>query len=170
MNQPGVLVGTVKSVDDPQGMGQVQLHFPTLGITSNWARVAVPLAGNDRGSWIMPELEDEVLVAFHQGNFSEPYVVGFVWNGKDKPPETDTKLRVIKTPGGNELRFEDKDNQKKIIVKSAGGLTITMDDAKKSIEVKNGSLTITMDESQKSIEMKGGGRTITMQSGQVKIT
>jgi phage baseplate assembly protein V len=152
VKQQGVLIGTVKSVDDPQGIGQVQLLFPTLGITSNWAPVAVPLAGNSRGSWIMPELEDEVLVAFMDGNFNQPYVVGFLWNGQDKPPETDTKLRVIKTPGGHELRFEDKPGQKKVIVKTDGGLTITMDD------------------SQQSIEIKGGGRAVTMQSGQIKIT
>jgi uncharacterized protein involved in type VI secretion and phage assembly len=79
-------------------------------------------------------------------------VVGFLWNGQDKPPETDTKLRVIKTPGGHELRFEDKPGQKKVIVKTDGGLTITMDD------------------SQQSIEIKGGGRAVTMQSGQIKIT
>lgn len=152
MKQQGVLIGTVTNVDDPQGMGQVQLLFQTLGITSNWAPVAVPLAGKNRGSWIMPELEDEVLVAFMDGNFNQPYVVGFLWNGQDKPPETDTKLRVIKTPGGHELRFEDKPGQKKVIVKTDGGLTITMDD------------------SQQSIEIKGGGRAVTMQSGQIKIT
>jgi len=45
VKQHGVLIGTVTSVDDPQGLGQVQLMFQTLGITSNWAPVAVPLAG-----------------------------------------------------------------------------------------------------------------------------
>ena len=152
MKQQGVLMGTVKSVDDPQGIGQVQVHFPTLGITSNWAPVAVPLAGNKRGSWIMPELNDEVLVAFNEGNFNQPCVVGFLWNGQDKPPETDVEIRVIRTPGGHELRFEDKAGSKKVILKTDGGLTITMDDSKSSIEIK------------------GGGRAVTMESGQVKIT
>jgi phage baseplate assembly protein V len=169
--QPGVMVGLVKSVDDPSGQGKVQLTFPTMGgVTSAWAPVATDLAGNDRGTWFMPELEDEVLVAFDHGDFDHPYVVGFLWNGSDKPPETEVKNRIIKTPGGHQLRFEDKDGAKKVIIKTDGGLQITMDDTQKSIEIKSGDLQITMDDTQKSIEIKGGGRAVTMQSGQFKIT
>jgi phage baseplate assembly protein V len=151
--QPGVMIGLVKSVEDPSGLGRVQLTFPTMGgVTSAWAPVATELAGNNRGAWFMPEVEDEVLVAFDQGNFDHPYVVGFLWNGNDKPPETEVKNRIIKTPGGHQLRFEDKDGAKKVILKTDGGLVITMDDT------------------QQSIEVKGGGRAITMQAGQLKIT
>jgi phage baseplate assembly protein V len=151
--QPGVMIGLVKSVEDPSGLGRVQLTFPTMGgVTSAWAPVATDLAGNNRGAWFMPEVEDEVLVAFDQGNFDHPYVVGFLWNGNDKPPETEVKNRIIKTPGGHQLRFEDKDGAKKVILKTDGGLVITMDDT------------------QQSIEVKGGGRAITMQAGQLKIT
>jgi phage baseplate assembly protein V len=151
--QPGVMIGLVKSVEDPSGQGRVQLTFPTMGgVTSAWAPVVTKLAGNDRGAWFMPEPQDEVLVAFDHGDFDHPYIVGFLWNGNDKPPETEVKNRIIKTPGGHQLRFEDKDGAKKVILKTDGGLTITMDDA------------------QQSIEIKGGGRAITMQAGQVKIT
>jgi phage baseplate assembly protein V len=169
--QPGVMIGLVKSVDDPAGQGRVQLVFPTMGgVTSAWAPVATELAGNDRGAWFMPELEDEVLVAFDRGDFDHPYVLGFLWNGADKPPETEVKNRIIKTPGGHQLRFEDKDGAKKVILKTDGGLAITMDDAKKTIEIKCGAQTVTMDDTQQSIEIKGGGRAIVMQSGQLKIT
>lgn len=150
----GVAIGLVKSTDDPSGEGRVQLVFPVHGanVKSAWAPIATPLAGNKYGAWLMPEVDSEVLVAFDQGDFSHPYVVGFLFNGSDKPFETEVTNRVIRSPGGHELRFEDKAGSKKVIVKSDGGLVITMDD------------------SQKSIEIKGGGRTITMQSGQVKIT
>jgi len=151
--QPGVMIGLVKSVEDPAGQGRVQLTFPSMGgVTSAWAPVATELAGNDRGAWFMPELGDEVLVAFDHGDFDHPYVVGFLWNGGDKPPETEVKNRIIKTPGGHQLRFEDKDGAKKVILKTDGGLTIKMDDA------------------QQSIEITGGGRAILMQAGQLKIS
>ena len=150
----GVVVGIVTDVDDPAGMGQVRIKYPTLGknISSGWVPMCAPLAGKDRGAWFMPEKEDEVLVAFDNGNFNQPYVVGRLWNGKDTPPETEKDNRVIKTPGGHELRFEDKAGAKKVIVKTDGGLTITMDDTTQSIEIK------------------GGGRAVTMQNGQLKIT
>jgi phage baseplate assembly protein V len=151
--QPGVMIGLVKSVEDPAGQGRVQLTFPTMGgVTSAWAPVASELAGNDRGAWFMPELNDEVLVAFDHGEFDHPYVVGFLWNGNDKPPDTEVKNRIIKTPGGHQLRFEDKDGAKKVILKTDGGLAITMDDT------------------QQSIEIKGGGRTLLMKAGQLKIS
>jgi phage baseplate assembly protein V len=151
--QPGVMIGLVKSVEDPAGQGRVQLTFPTMGgVTSAWAPVASELAGNDRGAWFMPELNDEVLVAFDHGEFDHPYVLGFLWNGNDKPPDTEVKNRIIKTPGGHQLRFEDKDGAKKVILKTDGGLAITMDDA------------------QQSIEIKGGGRTLLMKAGQLKIS
>lgn len=195
MTQHGVLIGTVTDVDDPAGMGQIRCKFQTLGIKSNWAPVAVPLAGKSRGAWIMPELEDEVLVAFHNGNFNQPFVVGFLWNGPDKPPESDTQLRVIKTPGGHELRFEDTKDKKKVILKTEGGHTITLEDKQKNTEEKKvavttdgghtitmddkqkkmilssgGGLTITLDDNQKSITITGGGRSVTMQSGKLTIT
>ena len=111
-----------------------------------------------------------MLERFDRGDFDHPYVVGFLWNGSDAPPETETKNRIIKTPGGHQLRFEDKDGAKKVILETDGGLAITMDDARKSIEVKCGGQTITLDDTQQSIEIKGGGRAVAMQGGQLKIT
>lgn len=151
--QQGLLIGIVKDVTDPSGFGRIQVTFPTMGgVRSAWAPVATDLAGNNRGSWIMPEPEDECIVGFDNGHFDQPYILGFVWNGKDKTPETDKDFRIIKTPGGHQLRFEDKAGAKKVIVQTDGGLTITMDD------------------SQRSIEIKGGGRAVTMQNGELKIT
>ena len=112
---------------------------------------STPMAGDDRGSFMMPEVGDEALVAFEHGDFAHPFVLGFLWSGADHPPETDTQLRIIRTPGGHELRFEDTPGAKKVVVKTEGGLSLTMDDA------------------QQSITITGGGRSVTMQGGQVKI-
>lgn len=150
----GVAIGIVAELEDPAGQGRVRLTFPWMGPTmkSGWAPVSVPLAGKERGSFMMPEVGDEALVAFEHGDFDHPFVLGYLWNGSDLPPESDPLMRIIRTPGGHELRFEDKPGAKKIVVKTEGGLKLTMDDA------------------QQSITLEGGGRAITMQSGQVKIT
>jgi uncharacterized protein involved in type VI secretion and phage assembly len=149
----GVMPGVVKSLADPDGLGRVQVHFPQLGgdNRSFWASIAAPMAGPKRGVFFQPELEDEVLVASESG-MEHLYVVGFLWNGQDPPPETDPKNRVIVTPGGHQVRFEDTPGKKKVVIKSSGGLTFTLDDA------------------AKSIELSGGGRTITIQNGEMRIT
>ena len=70
------------------------MKFPKLSssLESAWAPVAAPLAGKQRGAFFMPELGDEVLVAFEDGSFDSPYIIGFLWNGVDMPPETDRKI------------------------------------------------------------------------------
>ena len=170
----GVVSAVVKDLKDPDGQGRVQLEFRHLpdGPASAWAPVAAALAGGGRGAFLMPEVEDEVLVSFDQGDFNHPFIVGFLWNGVDKPPETDPKNRVILTPGGHTLRFEDGDS-KKVILKSSSGHTITLDDSSGSEKVKietNGKLSLTMDDVAKSITLSGGGRSLTMQSGTLKVT
>jgi uncharacterized protein involved in type VI secretion and phage assembly len=172
---PGVVVGIVKSVDDPRGEARIQLEFRNMpeAQKSNWAPVAVPLAGKNRGMFFMPEIEDEVLVAFENGDFDHPFVVGFLWNGVDTPPETEKKNRVILTPGKHTLRFEDKEGAKKIILKSSSGHEVAMDDtpAGKTISVKTaGGLSIVMDDKDSSIEMRGGGRIIAMRAGAILMT
>ena len=60
---------------------------------ARWAAMASPLTGKDRGMFFMPEKDDEVLVAFEQGNFAHPYILGFLWNGADTPPESNLQHR-----------------------------------------------------------------------------
>src|SRR5690242_18368855 len=104
-NFRGVIPGLVQNLDDPQGMGRIQVHFPRMPgeNRSFWASVAAPMAGKDRGFFFQPETNDEVLVAFEEGDPQHPYVVGFLWNGADLPPESNPQNRVIKTPGGHTL-------------------------------------------------------------------
>lgn len=169
---PGVITGVVKSLDDPSGQGRIELQFPGLPDSqeSGWAPVAVPLAGKSRGMYFMPEIEDEVLVAFERGDFDHPFIVGYLWNGVDVPPETDPENRIIFTPGKHTLRFEDK-NQK-IILKSAGGHEVVIDDSANTLTLQtNGGQSIVLsDNPPSSITLKGGGRQIQMSTGQVQIT
>lgn len=169
---PGVVIALVTNVSDPLGLGRIQLSFPWMDADlTSWARVAAPMAGSKRGAFLMPEVDDEVLVAFEAGDFNHPYVVGFLWNGVDKPPETDPKNRVLLTPGGHTIRLEDG-TDKKLIVRSSSGHEIALDDsaAGQQLSVKTkGGLTLTMDDKQSSIRMQGGGRILAMQGGQVQI-
>ncbi len=141
----GVVTGIVINRDDPDGQGRVQVSLPFLGGQSDsyWAPVATLLAGGGTGAWFMPEVGDEVLVAFLQGDVGHPYVIGFLWNGKDNPPDSSPQNRVIKTPGGHTLRFEDGDS-KKVILKSSSGQTITLDDTEQSITLEGGNRVLKM--------------------------
>ncbi len=142
----GVVTGKVVSVKDPDGMGRVQVSLPYLGgqNESYWAPVATLMSGGSRGSWFMPEVGDEVLMAFNQDQVDHPHIIGFLWNGVDKPPDSDPKNRIIVTPGGHTLRFEDGDGAKKVILKSSSGQTITLDDSEKSITLEGGQRTLKM--------------------------
>jgi uncharacterized protein involved in type VI secretion and phage assembly len=173
-NQTGVVTAVVVSVDDPENQGRIGLKYPWLSDTaqSPMAPVAVALAGNDRGAFFMPEVGDEVLVAFDQGDFAHPYVIGFLWNGQDTPPETTNQNRVIVTPGGHTLRFEDRSGDRRVVLKSSAGHVITLDDAAQTVSVASasGNLTLTMDDGPaQSVTIRGGGRSIVMQGGSVQV-
>jgi uncharacterized protein involved in type VI secretion and phage assembly len=105
----GVAVGRVKNVNDPQGLGRIQIRLPGPAGRESlvWARVATLMAGTDRGSWFMPEPEDEVLIAFESGEPARPYVVGFLWNSHATPPRTDPRVRVLRSVRGHELELAD---------------------------------------------------------------
>lgn len=133
----GVVVGIVKS--KPDDMGRIDVYFPWLSEENKSypARVATMMAGPGRGSWFMPELEDEVLVAFEHGDVNHPYIVGFLWNGKDKPPQTDPRVRLLRTLNGHEIELYDPDEKEGdkgyIRIKDAHGNKIEMANARISI-------------------------------------
>jgi len=148
----GVVIGIVKEIDPT--LGRIKVDFPLLKPPqrSNWAPVASLLGGKKRGVFFMPEIDDEVLLAFDQGDFDHPYVLGFLWNGADPSPESNGKNRVIVTPGGHTLRFEDSDGEKRTILRSSGGQEIILDDK------------------DQSIQLRGGGRALLMKDDKVQIT
>lgn len=145
--QPGqtLLVGIVTDNEDPEGWGRVKVKFPTLteDHASNWARVVAIGAGNSRGFDCLPEINDEVLVAFEHGDIHRPYVIGGVWNGKDQPPEAvnnsvqdgKVRLRTLKTRAGHQIQFSDDDRGGNIHIKTAGGQEIHLNDSDGGIQI-----------------------------------
>jgi uncharacterized protein involved in type VI secretion and phage assembly len=133
-------------VQDPDGQGRVQISLPYLGgeNESTWAPVATLMSGGSRGSWFMPQPGDEVLVAFNQDDVAHPFVIGYVWNGEDKPPETDPQVRVLRTVNGHEIRIYDPDvaggDQGYIRIQYARG-----DGATNVVEVANSGITLRSD-------------------------
>ena len=189
----GVVVGVVTNNQDPEKMGRVKVRFPWLNDTdeSNWARVATMMAGKDRGTWFLPEVGDEVLVAFEHGDVQFPYVIGALWNGVDTPPrEADGKNdeRVIKSRSGHELIFGDEDGKEKVEIKTKAGHQVLLDDTSGSEKItimdKSGSNKIEIDSAggtiaftaQTKISLKATDIEITADSGlkmkgaQVEIT
>ncbi len=83
----GVVPAQVTNANDPEQRCRVKLKFPWLSADyeSDWVRTVQPGAGKDRGAVVLPEVNDEVLVAFEQGDLTRPYVIGGLHNGVDKP-------------------------------------------------------------------------------------
>jgi Rhs element Vgr protein len=154
----GVVPAIVTQNSDEENLHRVRVKYPWLSDDEEswWARVATPDAGPDRGMTFLPEVNDEVLVAFEHGDMGRPYVVGRVWNGTDAVPHTSTELvadgkvnlRVIKTRSGHVLTFDDTadaelislvDKTTKNLIKIESSLN------KITIDANGGKAIITMD-------------------------
>jgi uncharacterized protein involved in type VI secretion and phage assembly len=132
----GVVVGLVTQVEP----GQVKVTYPWLAEQheTDWIRIATAMSGNGRGSFLMPELQDEVLLAFDQGNPRLPYVVGFLWNGTDLPPGQDVRDRRITSRNGHTIRFLDATpsggSVGALVIQDGHGNTIVMSNTKITIQ------------------------------------
>ena len=139
-------MGIVTNNKDPEDLYRVKVRFPWLEDPneSNWARVASPMAGKGRGTYFLPEVDDEVLVAFEHGSIEFPYVVGALWNGKDNPPESNSdgqnKHRTLHSRSGHVIRFVDASGGERIeIIDKTGNNSVVIDSVKNTIMIKSQS-------------------------------
>jgi len=142
---PGVVTALVDDNADPQDLGRVRLRFPWMGedAVSFWARVAMPGAGKDCGVVWMPQVGDEVLVAFEHGDPSFPFVIGGLWNGTDTPPLGDSLFdagKVVRSGfvsrGGHKLVFFDDPGESGIaLISSDNKFRISLNETKGEIHV-----------------------------------
>ena len=162
----GVATGLVTNNQDPEALGRVKVKYPWRegSQESYWARIAVLAAGNDRGTLWLPEVGDEVLLAFEKGDIEHPFVIGALWNGKDKPPETnadgENNTKKIRSRSGHQITMIDKTGEESLEVKTKGGHTILLDDkagsAKVEIKDSSGSNKIVIETTQNSLTIESG--------------
>jgi uncharacterized protein involved in type VI secretion and phage assembly len=191
----GLAFGVVTDNQDPEGLGRVRIRLPHQqeSDTSFWARIAAPMAGDDRGAYFLPEIDDEVVVGAECGDPTRLIVLGSLWNGHAKPPETNSDgrndRRLIKSRSGHLLKFDDgaepavelalsdgkkllldrtgvtvEDGKGNKIVIDSNGSSMTIESA---AELKIKSQTVSI-EAGASLELKASG-TLTIQGALVRI-
>lgn len=153
---PQVTVGVVTNNRDDDGLARVKVKFPMLfdDDESHWARQAVPMAGADRGFIAMPEVNDEVLVAFEHGDPTKPFILGSLWNGVDQPPKGTADLvdgggvvnqRIWRSRSGHLFLFDDTDGSEAIRIidkTNKNHITITSSDNKLQVQIE-GDIEVT---------------------------
>ncbi len=162
----GVGIGIVTNNKDETGLGRVKVRFPWRenAQDSYWARIAVLMAGKDRGTFFIPEPGDEVLCAFDNDDIRHPYVIGSLWNGQDLPPASAAdgrnNIRKIKSRSGHEIIFGDdaQARTEHVEIHTKGGHKIRLDDSAgaEKIEIvdKTGGNSIVIDSTQNSMTIK----------------
>jgi uncharacterized protein involved in type VI secretion and phage assembly len=159
----GVYPALVTDIKDPDNQGRVKVSLPWSPDTGSakyeaWARLATMMAGKNRGSWFVPDVNDEVLVAFEAGDTRRPYVIGALWNGTDSAPESmdgagNNYKKVLRSRNGVKVTLDDQDGQEKFIAETPGGQKVTLKDGPGAVEI--------VDSNGNSIKLEASGITIT---------
>jgi uncharacterized protein involved in type VI secretion and phage assembly len=167
----GIYPALVSDIKDPDGMGRVKVKLPWSPDTGSdhyeaWARVATLMGGNNRGSWFVPDVNDEVLIAFEAGDPRRPYVLGALWNGSDKPPESmdgggQNNKKVLRSRNGVKITLDDTSGKETFIAETPGGQKITLQDGPGSVEI--------VDSNGNSVKLQTSGITVNA-SAKVTVT
>ncbi len=159
----GVYPALVSDIKDPDGQGRVKITLPWSPDSGGeryevWARLATMMGGARRGSWFVPDVNDEVLVTFEGGNPRRPYVIGGLWNGKDAPPETmdgsgKNDKKVLRSRNGVKITLDDTSGQEKMLLETPGGQKLTLKDGPGVIQIE--------DSNGNSVKLEASGLTVT---------
>jgi uncharacterized protein involved in type VI secretion and phage assembly len=172
----GAHLAKVVSIKDPDHLGRVQLRLLSPDADSEaplWARVAVPFAGNLRGAFLIPDVDDEVLVLFAGADTRHPVVVGGLWNGNTKLPETVGGDRIDRwtLTGKNGTRIaivEQSQGQETVEIETPNGVKATLTDSNGgSIKLEAAGNTLTMDNNGVAIQ---AGQKFTVSASQIEMT
>ncbi len=162
----GVAAGIITNNQDTDNLGRVKLRFPWLSDENetDWVRIANLMAGPERGSFFLPDVDDEVLVAFENGDIHRPYVIGALWNGRQIPPQTNSdgnnNIRKIRSRSGHEIIFNDDSGtgQEKLEIRTNAGHKVILDDStgREKIEIsdKTDNNKVVIDSVQNSINIE----------------
>ena len=150
----GLYTGLVTDVQDPERQGRVRVRLPWTTDPDGdpfeiWARLVTLMAGANRGSWFVPDPNDEVMIAFEGGCPWSAMVVGSVWNGVDAPPETmdsNNNIRSITSRSGIRVRFDDTEGGVQFTLETPGGQKVVCADSPAKVEISDASGNqVTMD-------------------------
>jgi phage protein D/phage baseplate assembly protein gpV len=161
------MTAIVTNNNDPDELCRVKVKFPWLDddTESTWARVAAPGAGDSRGLYCLPEVNDEVLVVFEEGDIGRPIVVSGIWNGVDKPPvaigdvQQSGKVvqRVFYSRKGHKIVIHEE-SPASITIETAGGHQVILNDDDGLIHLKSkGGQEIKVDDNGSQVAIKGTG-------------
>lgn len=167
---PGIVTNNLDAIAE----GRVQVRIPSMPAIEPWARVPSIGGGDGRGFLWIPQIDDEVLVAFAQNDPSGAYVLGGLWSTRDRPPltlPTDFLIkRVIKTglAGGLGHEVEFDDALQSITITSSTKQKITIDPLKIKIENTAGTLSITLDNATQTVAVEAAVK-IALKATQISI-
>ena len=131
----GLVSARVVDNNDPDGLGRLKIqYFWQEDSQTNWARMITPYAGADRGFMFLPEIGDEVVVGFGDGEVEKPVILGSVWNGVDKPPREDfwgadvgpNDVKRIVTKSGHRIQIVDKQGKESIVLATPKYLKVSL--------------------------------------------
>lgn len=160
----GVFNALVIDNVDPENSGRLKVRLPQLRVPGEngyeaWARVATLMAGAHRGSWFMPDLNDEVVVAFEEGDWRRPYVLGGLWSSANPPPErtdADNNRKLLRSRSGLKIVLDDQNGQESITIETPGGQKLTLKDGPGAIALTDGN--------GNSVELRTAGITVSASS------
>ena len=161
-----LVIACVESFEDEdRTQGRVQVRFPWMSEDESpvWARLATPAGGAERGFVFVPEPDDEVLIQFVDGDPRHPVVVGSLWNGKDAPPDSydaqKNDRRALVSRAGHKLVFDDGEDTPGVLVETAAGQKVHLDDS-------SGSEAIVLaDKTGNELKMNADGMSLTAAAG-----
>lgn len=174
----GVQIGLVTDLKDPDALGRVKVKLPWVPDPSGggyeaWARLATLMGGNNRGTWFVPDVGDEVLMAFEGGDPRHPYVLGGLWNGQDKPPQSmdsagANSMKVIRSRNGVKLTLDDSDGQERFVVETPGGQKVSLTDSPAGVEIADAAgSTVKLDSGGITLQTSS---TVTVKASQVQVS
>jgi uncharacterized protein involved in type VI secretion and phage assembly len=172
-----LVIGIVTDNQDPENLGRVKVKYPWLSAdhSSDWARVIAVGGGKERGVQFLPEINDEVLVGFEQGDINSPYVLGGLWNGQDAPVAPASAIvkggqvqrRIIRSRSGHEIVLDDSNSDASIIITDKAGNQITLDSQGRAITITStGDLKL---KASGNMALEAQGRVSLKASGGVEI-
>jgi len=143
----GAYPALVLDVVDPDGTGKVKVSLPWSPDSSGasysaWARMATMMAGNDQGSWFIPDVGVEVLLIFLGGDPRQPCVIGALWNGQDSPPQSmdsagQNNVKKLRSRTGVAITMDDTQGSQMLKLETPGGQSITLQDGPGSITIQD---------------------------------